>query len=107
MKVKTESPRMVRGCAETLEGATWCCIKICMHCAAGWMRASVCLQVEAVAPVYCQRAGELAAVGATGEKGGPTSENGLEIEGKRDTTTHCPALELGHGNVFRGRQQGP
>ena len=96
-----------RGRAESVEGAIWCCIKICMQCAAGWVRALVCLEVEAVAPVYCQRAGELAAVGATGEKGGPTSKNGLEIEGKCDTTTHCPTLELGHGNVFRGRQQGP
>ena len=87
---------MVRGRAETVEGTVWCCIKTCMQCAAGWVRASVCLEVEAMAPVYCQRAGGLAAVGATGEKGGPMSKNGLE------TTTHCPALELGHGNVFGG-----
>lgn len=92
---------MVRGRAETVEGTVWCCIKTCMQCAAGWVRASVCLEVEAMAPVYCRRAGGLAAVGATGEKGGPMSKNGLE------TTTHCPTLELGHGNVFGGRQQGP
>ena len=51
MEGKTESPRMVLGRAETVEGAIWCCIKICMPCAAGWGRALVCLEVEAMAPV--------------------------------------------------------
>ena len=52
-------------------------------------------------------AGGLAAVGATGEKGGPPTKTGLEIEGKCDATAPCPASELGHGNVSGGRQPGP
>lgn len=51
MEGKTESLRMVRGRAETVAGAIWCCIKICMQCAARWGRALVCLEVEVMAPV--------------------------------------------------------
>lgn len=31
----------------------------------------------------------------------------LETEGQYETPTHCPSLELGGGNVFRGLQLSP
>lgn len=95
----------------TTEGALWCGNKVCMPVlpVGG---TSVCLEMEAVTPLPCQRAAGKAVSGYN--RGGKRSQGitmGLRLRGDvtllSTTTTHSPNLGLEHGQVFRGLQLSP